>query len=160
MVQKTEKRDYESQSEGESNTQSSCLLVEIESIQVLNKAEGGPGMLAELSLDISCQHFITVAVIKRRRPWRWPRAAKLHLDWRDKPPTATAAAAAAQRLQQEPRLICAHFNQRAKKSQTSYHIYLMLTQTPNGTERFSKTLLRKDGKPLPGGLLVSLGECE
>lgn len=51
-------------------------------------------MLAELSLDISCQHFITVAVIKSPRLWRWPRAAKLHLDWRDKPPTATAAAAA------------------------------------------------------------------
>lgn len=79
------------------------MLVEIESIHVLNKPEGGPGMQAELSLDISCQHFITVAVIKRRRPRCWPRAAKLHLDWKDKPPTATAAAA--QGLQQEPRLI-------------------------------------------------------
>lgn len=71
------------------------MRVKTESIQILNKAEGGPCMLAELSLDISCQHFITVAVIKSPRPWRWPRAAKLHLDWRDKPPTATAAAAAA-----------------------------------------------------------------
>lgn len=69
------------------------MLEEIESIQVLNKAEGGPGMLAELSLDISCQHFITVAVIKRWRHRRWLRAAKLHLGWTDKPPTATADAA-------------------------------------------------------------------
>lgn len=68
------------------------MRAERENIQILNKAEGGPGMLAELSLDISCQHFITVAVIKSPRPQRWPRAAKLHLDWKDKPPTATAAA--------------------------------------------------------------------
>lgn len=68
------------------------MRAERENIQILNKAEGGPGMLAELCLDISCQHFITVAVIKSTRPQRWPRAAKLHLDWKDKPPTATAAA--------------------------------------------------------------------
>lgn len=55
------------------------MLEEIESLQILNKAEGGPGRLAELSLDISCQHFITVAVIKRQRPRCWPRADKLHL---------------------------------------------------------------------------------
>lgn len=41
------------------------MLEEIESIRVVNKAEGGLGRLPELSLDISCQHFITVAVIKR-----------------------------------------------------------------------------------------------
>lgn len=64
-----------------------------ESMQIFNKAEGGPSSPAELSPDISCQHFITVAVIKSLSPWLWPRAAKLHLDWRDKPPTATAAAA-------------------------------------------------------------------
>lgn len=115
---------WKSQRGRENKTQSSCMLVETESIQVLNKADGGPGMPAELSLDISCQHFITVAVIKRRRPRRWPRAAKLHLDWIDKPPTATAAVA--QWLQQELRLICTHFNQLAKKSQTSHHIYVMV----------------------------------
>lgn len=69
------------------------MLQETESILVLNKAEGGPGRLAELSLDISCQHFITEAVIKRPRPQSWLRAAKLHLGWEDKPPTATAGVA-------------------------------------------------------------------
>lgn len=67
--------------------------MKIEKIQILNKAEWGPGMPPELSLEISCQDFITVAVIKRRRPRCWPRAAKLHLDWKEKPPTATLAVA-------------------------------------------------------------------
>ena len=129
----------------ENKTQSSCMLVETESIQVLNKAEGGPGMPAELSLDISCQHFITVAVIKRWRPRRWPRAAKLHLDWIGKPPTATAAAA--QWLQQELMLICTHFNQLAKKSQTSHHIYVMVFSDRHHTS----------GK-LPDALLVNLSK--
>lgn len=62
-------------------------------MQIFNKAEGGLGPLAELSPDISCQHFMTVAVIKSLSLWLWPRAAKLHLDRRDKPPAATAAAA-------------------------------------------------------------------
>lgn len=78
--------------ESASKVEPACLR-KIESIQVLNKAEGGLYRPAKLSLDISCQHFITVAVIKRRRPWYWPRAAKLHLGWRDKRPAATAAAA-------------------------------------------------------------------
>lgn len=74
------------------NNVAACRL-KTEGIQIFNKAQGGPGSLAELSADISCQHFITVAVIKSLSPWLWPRAAKLHLDWRDKPPAATAAAA-------------------------------------------------------------------
>lgn len=68
------------------------MLKEIKSIQVLNKAEGVSSRPTE-SLDISCQHFITVAVIKLWRPQCWPREAKLHLGWKDKPPTATPAAA-------------------------------------------------------------------
>lgn len=61
-------------------------MKEIESIQLLNNAEGGPDRLPELSPDISCQHFITVAVIKRWRPRHWPRTPKLHLGCRDKAP--------------------------------------------------------------------------
>lgn len=60
------------------------------SIQIINKAAGVRAS-GELSLDISCQHFIKEAVIKRCRGRSWPRAAKLHLGWKDKPPTATAA---------------------------------------------------------------------
>lgn len=69
------------------------MQVKTEDIQILNKEERGPGMLAELPLDISCQHFITVAVIKSWKSRRWPRAAKLHLHWKDKCPTASAVAA-------------------------------------------------------------------
>lgn len=49
-----------------------------ESIPVVNKAEGWCST-DKLSLHISCQHFITVAVIKRWRPCCRLRAAKLHL---------------------------------------------------------------------------------
>lgn len=70
------------------NVAARCLKTA--SIQIFNKAEGGggggPGSPAELSPDISCQHFITVAVIKRLSPRLWPRAAKLHLDRRNDPP--------------------------------------------------------------------------
>lgn len=106
----------------------SCWM-KSESIQVLNKAEGGLGRAAKLSLDISCQHFITVAVIKRWRPWYWPRQAKLHLGWKDKPPAATAAAA--EWLQEGTGLswTCTHFNQFAKKSQTSHYIYVIVILT-------------------------------
>lgn len=45
------------------------MLVKTESIQIFNKRKGGSlAALAELSLGISCQHFITVAVIKRQSP--------------------------------------------------------------------------------------------
>lgn len=70
------------------------MLEDTQVIRLLNKAEGGPGRPAELSLDISCQHFITVAVIKRPRPRSWPGADKLRLGWEeDEAPAATAGEA-------------------------------------------------------------------
>lgn len=97
------------------------MLEEIESIHVLNKAEGGPGLLAELSLDISCQHFITVTVIKGRRARCWPRAAKLHLGWKDQPPTATAATAQGLRAGTEADL---HSLQPARQEKSSFSPHL------------------------------------
>lgn len=54
--------------EGSGEKASNCILVKSECFQIFNKRKGGLGVLAELSLGISCQHFITVAVIKRRSP--------------------------------------------------------------------------------------------
>lgn len=93
------------------------MLEEIESIQVPNKAEGGPGKRAELSLDISRHHFITVAVIKRRRAGACRGQLNCILDEKTNPRQQ-------QQMQhkdyeQELMLICTLM---AKKSQTSPHV--------------------------------------